>query len=52
MEVPVGFDDDLAAESTQLVNRIRALLATIHWTRTPPPHPPTLHPNLLQPAWV
>jgi transposase len=30
LEVLVGFDDDLAAEATRLVNRIRGLLVTIH----------------------
>lgn len=30
LEVLVGFDDDLAGESTRLVNRIRGLLVTIH----------------------
>jgi hypothetical protein len=45
LEVLVGFDDDLAGESTRVSNRIRGLLTQIH-----PPLERVLGPKVAHPA--
>ncbi|GAA4382791.1 hypothetical protein GCM10023088_48820 [Actinomadura verrucosospora] len=48
LEVLVGFDDDLATESTRLVNRIRGPLATIYPMLEKPIGPRLHHPAALE----
>lgn len=48
LEVLVGFDDDLAGESTRLVNRIRGLLVTIHPALRGPWDQRLHHPTALE----
>src|SRR5436305_3498546 len=48
LEVPVGFDDDLAGESTRVSNHIRGLLTQIHPALERVLEPKVAHPAVLE----